>query len=511
MDADAVILDLATAGTADRASVGGKAGVLGELATAGFPVLPGVVVTAAALDDPDGLDVMLADAARRLGVGRFAVRSSGAAEDLPDASYAGLYETYLNVTADGLGQAVRRCFAAATAERVSAYHQRHAAARPGWRSWCNRCSTRWRPGWRSPPIRSPATGTRRWSPPWPVWVTHWCPAKRSVRSGRSPPRRHRDPSDAAASRVLTAGQAQAVADLARRVADRYGRPQDIEWAVDRDGRLWLLQARPMTAVPDPVSWAPPGPGLWMRNFRLGEWLPEAVTPLFATWLLPVLEDGFLDGMHASVGVRVPFRYALVNGWYYIATQSRHRCCWPGCCGRARPGGEDPLQRVDPGQPRPGGRRPRRAVRSGPAMARASSARLPAAGRRRRDRGRNGGPGPVGAAGRPARPRGRDPAVVSGDRGRVGVEDGSLPDPVLPPAPGPRAARRRRRGASAAARTARRPTGEYAARGAKRRLVPPGRRRTAHRSHRAAGRKPAACPADRATRQRRGCVPGGPRR
>ena len=56
----------------------------------------------------------------------------------------------------------------------------------------------------------------------------------------------------------------------------------------------------------------------MRNFRLGEWLPEAVTPLFATWLLPVLEGGYLDGMHATVGVRVPFRYALVNGWYYNA-------------------------------------------------------------------------------------------------------------------------------------------------------------------------------------------------
>ena len=35
-------------------------------------------------------------------------------------------------------------------------------------------------------------------------------------------------------RVLTAGQAQAVADLARRVAERYGRPQDIEWAIDHD-------------------------------------------------------------------------------------------------------------------------------------------------------------------------------------------------------------------------------------------------------------------------------------
>ena len=116
--------------------------------------------------------------------------------------------------------------------------------------------------------------------------------------------------------MLTAGQAQAVADLARRVVERYGRPQDIEWAIDRAGTLWLLQARPMTAVPDPVSWTAPGPGLWTRNFRLGEWLPEAVTPLFGTWLLPVLEGGYLDGMHATVGVRVPFRYALVNGWYY---------------------------------------------------------------------------------------------------------------------------------------------------------------------------------------------------
>ena len=62
----------------------------------------------------------------------------------------------------------------------------------------------------------------------------------------------------------------------------------------------------------------PGPGLWSRNFRLGEWLPEAVTPLFGTWLLPVLEGGYLDGMHATVESGCPFRYALVNGWYYNA-------------------------------------------------------------------------------------------------------------------------------------------------------------------------------------------------
>ena len=124
------IFDLAQAATADRARVGGKAGVLGELVAAGFSVPPGLVVTAEALDI-DGWERSLEAAARRLGAQRFAVRSSAAAEDLPDASYAGLYETYLNVPIEGLGEAVRRCFAASTAERVSAYHQRHAGGTAG--------------------------------------------------------------------------------------------------------------------------------------------------------------------------------------------------------------------------------------------------------------------------------------------------------------------------------------------------------------------------------------------
>jgi pyruvate,water dikinase len=59
--------------------------------------------------------------------------------------------------------------------------------------------------------------------------------------------------------------------------------------------------------------------LWARNFRLGEWLPEAMTPLFAEWLLPELESGYLDGMTADARGRVPFRYAVVNGWYYNST------------------------------------------------------------------------------------------------------------------------------------------------------------------------------------------------
>ena len=99
MYATSMIANLAEASAVDRAMLGGKAATLAELLAAGFAVPPGIVVTGSALDEPD-LDVQLRAAAARLGGDRFAVRSSGAAEDLPDASYAGLYETYLNVPAE---------------------------------------------------------------------------------------------------------------------------------------------------------------------------------------------------------------------------------------------------------------------------------------------------------------------------------------------------------------------------------------------------------------------------
>ena len=54
--------------------------------------------------------------------------------------------------------------------------------------------------------------------------------------------------------MLNAAQALAVADLARRCEKFFGRPQDIEWAIDGDGKLWLLQSRPITTLahlPDP--------------------------------------------------------------------------------------------------------------------------------------------------------------------------------------------------------------------------------------------------------------------
>ena len=152
----------------DAARVGTKAAGLGEMTGLGLRVPAGFVVTARAQEEfliTTGLDRMIADRADaiaeldwrgeqlaaelrdlieatpfppqmeeeilaehsrlgltecRLGV---AVRSSAAAEDLDEASFAGQLETILGVGPADLLAAVRRCWASAFGSRVLAYRQ----------------------------------------------------------------------------------------------------------------------------------------------------------------------------------------------------------------------------------------------------------------------------------------------------------------------------------------------------------------------------------------------------
>jgi rifampicin phosphotransferase len=316
-----------------QALLGTKAANLARLLGAGFPVPPGVVATTAAVADWDQTGARLRTAAAELGGGqgrRFAVRSSASAEDLAGASFAGQYETVLGVGLDELPNAVRRVLASAASARVAAYRQAHpeagATAAPA-----------------GDPSRSgagmaalvqvmvaadaagvaftanPLTGDRD-----EVVITavrglgerlvagqatgdQWI-----VRDGQA--RRTR-----ATEQAITADQARQIATLARRVHAHLATPQDLEWAIGTDGGLWLLQARPMTALPDPVTWTPPTPGYWMRNLRLGEWLPEPMTPLFADWLLERLDHGEQQATRDHVGTTLPFPHAAINGWYYLTT------------------------------------------------------------------------------------------------------------------------------------------------------------------------------------------------
>jgi phosphohistidine swiveling domain-containing protein len=319
--------------TQARALLGTKAASLARLTGAGFPVPPGVVVTAAAAANWDQALARLHAVAAELGGGRgqrFAVRSSATAEDLADASYAGQYETVLNVGLDELPDAVRQVVDSAASARVAAYRQAHPQPAPADPSgseagmavlvqvmvpadaagvaFTANPLTGARdevvitavPGLGERLVAGQATGDQ--------WIVRHAQARRTR----------------ATEQAITADQAPQNATLARRVPAHLGSPQDLEWAITTDtsgteGGLWLLQARPMTALPHPVDWTPPAPGYWMRNLRLGEWLPEPMTPLFADWLLERLDYGEQLATRAHVGTTLPFPSAAINGWYYLAT------------------------------------------------------------------------------------------------------------------------------------------------------------------------------------------------
>src|SRR5215204_6242810 len=111
------------------ALVGSKAASLARLTGAGFPVPAGVVVTTAAADRDQAYPQLRAAAAAFGGPDqRFAVRSSATAEDLAGASFAGQYETVLDVRLDELPDAVGRVFDSAASARVAAYRQAHPQA-----------------------------------------------------------------------------------------------------------------------------------------------------------------------------------------------------------------------------------------------------------------------------------------------------------------------------------------------------------------------------------------------
>ena len=314
------MIDLVGAAALGASEIGSKAANLARLADAGFPVPPGLVVTPAADERWEEAQPRLLEAATDLGAEKFAVRSSGTAEDLEGASFAGQYETVLGVSFEGLPGAVRTVFDSADASSVAAYREEREKASAGNGSLrmavlvqamveADSAGVAFTAdpvtGYREEVVLTAVRGLGERLVSGAAVGDEWV-----VKGEDATPRRESEG-------ALTRRQAVNVARLARRVEAYFGPPQDVEWAISGD-ELHLLQARPMTALPEPVEWEPPTPGYWMRNFRLGEWLPEAMTPLFADWLLALIEDGYLQGMRSTVGAVVPFGYASINGWYFAA-------------------------------------------------------------------------------------------------------------------------------------------------------------------------------------------------
>ncbi len=316
-----LVVDLASVSDSDLPLVGGKACKLGELVRQGLPVPPGFVVTTesyqafvdatqlkrtisealASLDieKPDTVDAAsqrirsafestafppelketVAQAyesfVRRHGVRFSAVRSSSTAEDLAGASFAGLQETYLNVTGvDEILLSVRRCWGSLFTPRVLVYRQRkgfdHATVRLAVliqkmvdASVSGILFTRDPNTGENHMIVEAGFGLGEAIVGGEVTPVHYVvdgatlkvvhkqiseQKVRIVRADGGGNRREEVPAAERKVQKLPDHRLHRLVSLARLIESHYRRPMDVEWCGDADS-LYIVQARPVTTIP----------------------------------------------------------------------------------------------------------------------------------------------------------------------------------------------------------------------------------------------------------------------
>lgn len=279
----------------DAGRVGGKAAALARLSRLGFDVPPFIVVDTKDTEGPtaETLEVSLG----HLGSGPYAVRSSGCEEDGNDASHAGQFLSILNVTRENVEAAISRVAQSGLSDGLAAYRTARGLYSDG---------------------GAPA-----------VIVQRMVQARAAgVAFSADPVSGRRDRIVISATQGLadqlvagdvdgdqyvldsTAGtilerpegggilreeDIDAIRQLALRVEQSSGAPQDIEWALEGD-RLFLVQARPITtplrapAIPDATLTV-------FDNSNIVESYPGLVTPLtfsFAQYAYARVYQAFLE-------------------------------------------------------------------------------------------------------------------------------------------------------------------------------------------------------------------------
>jgi len=303
-------VDLVDAERGAGVLVGGKAANLGELARAGFPVPNGFVLTthayalaaeAAGVDPARPAEAaerlraapmpdVIANAARKayaaLDAERVAVRSSATAEDLPGASFAGQQDSYLDVSGEeGLLDAIRRCWASLWNERAVAYRHANGVDNTGVSlavvvqkmvdaSAAGVLFT-----------ADPVTGRRRRAAidavaglgdklvAGAVDPDHYAVEIASHEVVQSPA--------GGQGSVLSDQEVLTLAEFGDRVERHFNAPQDVEFALDQERHVWLVQSRPITTL-YPLPEDAPDPQKELRVYFSGSVFQgyfEPITPM----------------------------------------------------------------------------------------------------------------------------------------------------------------------------------------------------------------------------------------
>ncbi|MBX0296870.1 pyruvate, water dikinase [Haloarcula nitratireducens] len=319
---------LSAISTSDVDTAGGKGASLGELRDAGLPVPSAFVVTAdtyrtfieeagiaeelfeatdvdgedsAALataeqrarelildtDLPESVKSDILDAYNDFQNDPFvAVRSSATAEDLPDASFAGQQETFLNVSREDLLERVKRCWASLFTQRAIYYRdeqgfdheavdiavvvQRMVDAEKSGVMFTSHPSTG------EPEITveaawglgeavvsgavSPDNYTYDREAESVETVTVATKKTMHVKDDETGETIEKSvPDEKQTERVLNDEELASLHRLGELVEDHYDQPQDVEWAIV-DGDVFLLQSRPITTIDEQTNGAAPQNG-----------------------------------------------------------------------------------------------------------------------------------------------------------------------------------------------------------------------------------------------------------
>ena len=301
---------------------------------------------------PADIAAELAEALSRLGAhAAVAVRSSATAEDLPGASFAGQQETYLNVRGQQeVAAAVVNCWSSLWTPRAMAYRARERIAPSDVRLAvvvqdmvdADASGVMF--------TANPADGRRDQLAISAAWGLGEAvvggtvgtdelivdAGSRRVLSRQAGGQRARTvpagsgvrdeelPEALRGKAVLDDAAAARLADLGTRIAVLFGSPQDIEWSL-AGGEVWILQARPITALPQPsaappTDWNVPYPGGMYFRASIVEQMPDPLTPLFAdmvdgsvTRSLGALMDRVMGRKLLNDG---DVRFPTVNGYAY---------------------------------------------------------------------------------------------------------------------------------------------------------------------------------------------------
>ncbi|MGD2062087.1 MAG: PEP/pyruvate-binding domain-containing protein [Nitrospirota bacterium] len=309
--------------------VGHKFRSLARAHRAGFRVPTAVAVPAEAhrifserRTWPDGLweEIRRSVGALDLSNG-ISVRSSATQEDLDDTSFAGQYETHLDIRSlEELREKVQACWTSAESPVVRSYLEQRG--RPNeqphmavvlQRMIHPRCAG---VAFSRDPV-APAAGDA---------VVEYVPGLgEDLVSGHATPHRARVQTDgtvlveavegAPSTVELSDDQWREIVALARKAERNAQVPQDVEWAMDDAGRLWLLQSRAITTLGEADLQCPPG--VWTRKIADDLWA-DRLTPFLADGMLRSCPRWDLSRIGRLIGLPViQPTLAVIDGFLYV--------------------------------------------------------------------------------------------------------------------------------------------------------------------------------------------------